>query len=114
MPSTKKNIRAMQGDDETYTFNVTDSSGAAVDLTGATSFTGTIRDEIGGNSLATLTYNAGGTTLGSGVVAMDLAEADSAVLPEVTYYDVQYSNAGGQKKTLVWGVLNTQRQLTTS
>ena len=107
-------IEAFQGDDETYTFNVKDSSGTAVDLTGATSFTGTVRDKIGGSSLATFSYNSGASTLASGVVAMDLANADTLTLPEIAYYDVQYTNVGGQKKTLAYGVITTKPQVTTA
>ena len=107
-------IQAYAGDDETYVFNVIDSDGTVVDLTGATVFLGTIRDKIGGASLATMTNNVGGTTLASGIVAMDLANADTVVLPELAYYDIQYTNVGGQKKTLAFGIITTTSQITTT
>ncbi len=93
MVPAKQDIKIMRGDTEVFNITVTDSAGAAVDLTGDV-FTSQIRynrddTSIAGAFVCTITDAA------AGQVRLTLSAASSAVLTAGTaYWDLQRNDAG--------------------
>lgn len=99
-------LRNHRGDTQQYTFNFK-VNGTAENLTSATFLAQIRRHKNDNDVLATLTYNASDSTLASGVVAFDLSEANSKLLPETSFYDIQYT-IGSIVKTRVRGRIFTE------
>lgn len=108
------NITAYKGDDETYRFTIKkDSNGLPVDLSTGSNFAGSIRRSFDDQAeIGVFTYDSGNSDLINGLLVMKLAYTLTLILPQISYYDIQYENGAGDKKTLVYGELTTTREIT--
>lgn len=93
MVPAKQDIKIMRGDTEVFNITVTDSAGAAVDLTGDT-FTSQIRYNRNDSSVAAA-FTCTITNAAQGQVRLTLPADTSATLTDgVAYWDLQRNDAG--------------------
>ncbi len=93
MVPAKQNITIMRGDTEVFNITLTDSAGAAIDLTGST-FLSQIRYERDSSTVAA-SFTCSITNAAAGQVALTLSSASSAGLTAGTaFWDLQRTLAG--------------------
>lgn len=93
MVPAKQDIKIMRGDTEVFNITVTDSAGAAVDLTGDV-FTSQIRYNRDDSSIAA-SFSCVVTNAAAGQVQLTLSAASSAGLTAGTgYWDLQRNDTG--------------------
>ncbi len=105
-------INVYQGDTEDYTFTVTNSAGAAVNLSGATITFVVKRHEDSPDSIfsGTITDAQFGSVFASGIVVMRFTAANSALIDRDVLYEIE-SVLGGVTSTLAWGIASIRKQV---
>lgn len=93
MVPAKQDIKIMRGDTEVLNITITDSAGAAVDLTGDV-FTSQIRYNRNDSSIAA-SFSCVVTNAVAGQVTLTLSAVNSAALTDgVAYWDLQRNDSG--------------------
>ena len=93
MVPAKQNITIMRGDTEVFNITLTDSAGAAINLTGST-FLSQIRYERDSSTVAA-SFSCSITNAAAGQVALTLSSASSAGLTAGTaFWDLQRTLSG--------------------
>lgn len=105
-------IDIYQGDTEDYTFTVTNSAGAAVNLTGATITWKFKAHEDSADSIASGTITDGqfGSVFSTGTVVMRITAVNSALILQDCVYEVQ-SVLSGVTSTIAKGIAYLRKQL---
>jgi len=88
------NIKIKRGDSKPYQFNIEDSSGDAVDLSGLT-ITCQGREKYDNSAELwdlTLTDGVNGNDFDAGILVLKLPSATTTVLPEEGFFDIEASN----------------------
>jgi len=109
MTATDQNFTTWSGDDKVLTVTVTDGSGTATNLTGAT-----INYELqalppDGVALLTKTTGGGGisiTDAAAGTFEITIAAADTASLSGVYFHECQVVDSSGNVSTIFTGRVN--------
>lgn len=106
----------VQGDDVTFPVTMTDNNGTAINLTGST-FTADIRKEYTSSVVGSFTFN--NLDLINGKFDLVLPTSVTTAMPanrkgRITsfVFDVQETNAAGDKETIILGYLKMQREVT--
>lgn len=108
-----QNISARAGDDEVYKFNVKDDDGNAIDLSDYTAFSGKIRANVdSASSLGNFTYLSGQSDLETGLLAFLIPNTLTLTLPEICYYDLQFTDFSSYIRTFAQGRIAVEKQIT--
>lgn len=108
-------LEIYRGDDHSFTINVTDSAGSAIDITGYTFYFTLKRDET--DDLAdsealiskTITTHSDPT---NGVTTISLSDSDTNIPPAVYFYDFQMKDSSGNIYTIVRSTLTIKSDVT--
>jgi len=110
------NYNVIQGDNFQLALTYTDSSGSAINLTGASAYM-EVRDKPGGQILCATASGAPGAagdgltfTASSGKISINLTAAKTSVfITPRAAYQLQLTDSGGAKTTLLqgWFLVNT-------
>lgn len=93
-------IEVVQGDDKDISFALTDSSGVAVNLTGATLFVTVKRYVTDLDAAAVISGTLTVAVPASGIGVWSLVPANTLNLLGVYYMDIQYKTAAGKIYTV--------------
>lgn len=101
---TNQDVTVYQGEDESIQFTITDSAGAAVDLTGATVTWACNKDGPGSAAALTKTDSAG-ITIATSVLTVSLSDTDTSGLAAGGYYHEIRAVLSGSGQVMATGTM---------